>query len=92
MEGRRKAAPKEKLELSHADGIAFPWRIAWEHGTQMRSIILARNFASSPPHITTPHLPSSTRTYALRRTRIKRERRKERELEPEKRWKRIKRG
>lgn len=41
------------------------------------SIILVRNFASSPPHITTPHLPSSTRIYARRRTRIEREREKE---------------
>ena len=60
MEGRRKAAAKEKLESSHADSIAFPWRIAWEHGSQTRSIISALFWSVTlhPHHHTSPHLTS----------------------------------
>ena len=43
------------------------------------SIIPVHNFMSSPLHITTPHLRSSTRRRALRRTRTTMERRKEKD-------------
>lgn len=60
MEGRRKAAPKEKLESSHADSTAFPWRIAWEHGFQMRNVITALFWSVTlhPHHHTSLHLTS----------------------------------
>lgn len=31
--GEEKATTKEKLESSHADSIAFPWRTIWGHGS-----------------------------------------------------------
>ena len=80
MEGRRKAAAKEKLESSHADSIAFPWRIAWEHGSQTRSIISALFWSVTlhPHHHTSPHLTSlPAQEYMLAEGPGSREREKE---------------